>query len=140
MDWIFRGGRRPARGLGIPAADILECAMSDRRRSGRNSTRHIAKVIDATTDRVLGRLANITEDGMMVVTDKPVIVYEIYHIRLTLPKPVNGTSSLDLQAQARWSKPDRNPRFRNAGFRFVQITEDDEELIRNVFNRFCLVG
>ena len=114
--------------------------MGERRTVGRKSTRHLAKVIDSERNRLLGRLVNITAEGMMLVTDQAVDIYDIYHIRLTLPKMVNGQATLELQAQARGCRADRNPRFFNAGFQFVQINEEDEDLIRDVFNRFCLVG
>ena len=64
--------------------------MSDLRNRPRKNTPHHVKVLDDNSGLVLGRVVDITSDGLMLVSEKPVPRGLITRLRITLPEGIPG--------------------------------------------------
>jgi len=114
--------------------------MSDRRLPGRRANRHQTKVFEVASEKILGRLVNISTGGMMVISERHFEIGELLDVRIILPRPIHGVLEMELRAEARWCTPDENPQFKAVGFLFHGLTTEDKLLIEESFDRFCLVG
>jgi len=117
-----------------------EMPMQIRREHRRRNTPHLSMVFDADTDQVLGRLVDITSGGMMLVVNSAIERYKEFHVRIVLPTMVSDRTNLELRARAAWCKKDDNPDYYKAGFEFLDIREEDENLIYSVMHAMNLVG
>jgi hypothetical protein len=112
----------------------------ERRKRPRKNTPHVLFVADTEDGKILGRLVDITSDGLMLVTEDAIPTKNYFRLRLTLPRMVEGRSELVIEAESIWCKPDTNPEFYRIGFKFLNLSGQDGSLIETVMHTFTLVG
>jgi hypothetical protein len=84
--------------------------MTGKRQSARRSTVLYLKVVDEETEEEIGRLADLSREGALIVTAKPLEANGTYHVRIALPPfGIGGHPHLEGTLHHRWSRPDRNP-------------------------------
>ena len=62
--------------------------QKERRKRPRVNTPHFVTVVDAETGQPLGRLVNVTADGIMLVTETPIMPFRDFELRLLLPRMI----------------------------------------------------
>ena len=113
--------------------------MKERRKRPRKNTPYLSKVIDVASDATLGRLVDITADGLMYLASQRARKHHKFTLRLTLPAPIRGRCALEIDCVVVWCRPDSNPDFFRVGVRFQNIGGDDASLIESVMHSFKLV-
>jgi len=114
--------------------------MSNLRNRPRKNTPHHVKVLDETSGRVLGRVVDITSDGLMLVSDQSVPRGLRTHLRINLPIMVQNRSDVTVEAEAVWSKQDTNPKFYTSGWKFINLGGEEGYLLEEVMHKLNLVG
>lgn len=108
--------------------------MRQKRKLGRRHLLYYLQVLNRETGNALGRMGDITTEGMMLISDAAVEVDAVYKLRVVLPEEGFAGKTLDLDAQCLWRNRDRNPELVVCGLRFVDVGEDAmrtiEELVR----------
>jgi hypothetical protein len=94
------------------------------------------RVFTTDTHRLLGHVADITPEGLMVVSEQPVQVGREMGLRVVLPRAINGRVEVELGALSLWSRGDANPDLYDTGFRFVHIDDDDRAVIRRLVEEY----
>ncbi|ALG67794.1 PilZ domain-containing protein [Beggiatoa leptomitoformis] len=90
-------------------------------------------IVNLATQELIGHLGDISKEGILIITDKPLTMHGIYHIRIKLPEDENISKPfLDVTVEVRWEKPDINPKLQLVGCHFVTIEPDDLYLIDDV--------
>jgi hypothetical protein len=112
----------------------------ERRKRPRKNTPHYLFVTEAEEGKVLGRLVDITSDGLMLVSAEAIPTKNYFRLQITLPRMVEDRSELVVEAESIWCKPDKNPEFFRIGFRFLNLSGQDGSLIESVMHTFTLVG
>ena len=114
--------------------------MVDMRKRPRKNTPHLVRAIDDETGNVLGRVVDITSDGMMTVTSSSVSPGQQFLVRLNLPVMVHNRSDVVVETVVVWCTRDKNPNFYRAGFKFLNLRGEDGFLLEEVMHKFSLVG
>ncbi len=114
--------------------------MEDYRHRPRKNTPHNVKVVDEESGRVLGRVVDITADGMMLVTREEIAAGRYFQLRINLPVMVHHRTDISVDAKAVWCSPDTNPAYFKVGFKFANLAGEDGFLLEDVMHRFNLVG
>lgn len=114
--------------------------MEDFRHRPRKNTPHLVRVLDADSGKAVGRIVDITADGMMVVTKEKIVVGKHYNYRIILPVMVHHRSDVCVDAKAIWTKADKNSDFCRAGFKFIGLPGEDGFLLEDVMHKLNLVG
>ena len=75
---------------------------------------------------VIGHLANISQDGMMTISDRPLEIGHDYDLWLELPCVDDGPGNerLALRAHSVRSDQDVNPSFYDTGFKLLDASQD----------------
>lgn len=94
------------------------------------------RVFDGMSSKILGHLVDISEQGVMLISDSPLSANEDYRLRMHLPVPVKETAEILINATSRWCKPDTNPDFYLAGFQLHNLTADNRKIIRSLIGEF----
>ncbi len=107
--------------------------MDNRRKYKRKTTIPNIKVIDLSSNREIGHMGNFCLQGMMLVCNQALQVYDNFQFQLQLPKKVNQKDTVICDAECKWciKKTDRNY---NAGFYFTDISAEDAQLIDSRFH------
>jgi hypothetical protein len=95
----------------------------------RNHLVFYLRIFDDATNSMLGHLADISTDGIMLVSVAPIEPDKNYRLRMLLPKEVAGRLELVFEAKSCWCRPDANPDFQVSGFRFLEV---DKEMVSQI--------
>ncbi len=94
------------------------------------------RVYDAATDRPIGNIADISTDGIMIVSESSIHPDIDFMLKMIMPKELEGTKELMFQARSLWSKKDVNPDFYANGFKIHDINTSDVQLIEYLIDEF----
>ena len=77
----------------------------NRRSQRRRTLAGSVKIINQFDDVVLGRLVNITTEGLMLVNSTPLTTDTLYQVVLDLPESLNNTTRIELGMDCLWTSP-----------------------------------
>jgi hypothetical protein len=110
--------------------------MSEKRKQHRNNLIYYLKVFDRDENVLLGHLVDITSEGIMIISEKPVPVQKLFNLRLEFPRDIFGQKELDFSAMSLWSKPDLNPEYHDAGFKLQDVPLQHVLTIKKLVNEY----
>jgi len=110
--------------------------MEERRRLDRRHIMFYSRVFDRKTGQLLGYLGNITGEGVMLISELPIDVQNIYLLRLDLPDDMYSKPILNLKAKSVWCKPDIDPNFYTTGFQLLEANDEDLEIIEQIIDDY----
>ena len=110
----------------------------EKRRLTRKNLIYYLKVVDRRTGTLVGKLADISLEGIMLIHPEPIPVGRTYELRLDLPEHMEVKGPIDFSAQSKWSKKDLNPDFYAAGFQFTDIRDKDVEILKQLIEIYLL--
>ena len=99
---------------------------AEHRRNPRKRADVIIQVTNAITGETLGRIGNLSNDGMMLVANRPVREDALYQFVFHLPDERGHPLPLEVGVHEQWSEPANVPGQFWAGFRFIDIGEHDQ--------------
>ncbi len=90
-------------------------------------------VIDAKTREVLGRLGDISSEGLLIVSRKALPLDEMYTVSIPLPD-IRGFQGdvIGVQIQTCWSSPDINDELADTGCKFINPDKETLSLVANL--------
>lgn len=115
--------------------------MDDRRKLERPNLAFFTRLFDRDTGRLLGYLANLTDEGVMLIGDEPLEAGRSFRIRMELDEAILHHKHLDFDARCLWCTPDPlSSQFFNAGFQLMQIKPEDLDIIKRITHEYRLRG
>jgi c-di-GMP-binding flagellar brake protein YcgR len=106
--------------------------MDERRVLKRRHLYYYSRVFDEATQQMAGRLVDITTEGIMLVSEKPVSANTRFKFKMLLPKSIEGQKTLNLEAESRWSRQAVNPDLYDNGFQLLSVKPGDEKIIEKL--------
>jgi c-di-GMP-binding flagellar brake protein YcgR len=103
--------------------------MDERRKSPRRSLYRYLEVVDSKSKRLVGRLVNLTPEGMMLMSEKPIKEQGTRKLKVSLPESVLNLKTITVDTECRWCATSVNPDYYDAGFEFTKIPEQSAEAI-----------
>jgi hypothetical protein len=104
---------------------------SEFRRAKRRKVDGRIEVIDAMTDRVVGHLSDMSETGMLLIANQPMVSDALYQLRFRLADGNRHERTLEIGAHELWSDPAAAPGQVWTGFRFIDLAPTDLLFIRS---------
>jgi hypothetical protein len=108
---------------------ISGVVVDDRRKFKRRNLLYHLEVFDAETGEPVGRMVDITPEGLMLISHRPVEVNTELHLALEMPSEILGNKRVAFTAQTRWCRHDINPDLFDTGLQFTEIGNTDIETI-----------
>ena len=98
------------------------------------------RVIDRKSAQLIGNVADITKDGMMIISGQPLAVDQGFELRLDLSKDIFGVDHIDLDGRSIWCNPDIDPSLYNTGFKLENVSEADSKIIEQIIDLYGIRG
>lgn len=114
--------------------------MDEQRKLKRRQLVYYLKVNDRLSRELVGRLVDITTEGMMLINSDPIETNRVYQLVLDLPSEMNESRPVNIDAKSLWSRKDVNPDFYVTGFRFLTVSPEDILLISDMIWQYELPG
>ncbi|MCG2712014.1 MAG: PilZ domain-containing protein [Candidatus Omnitrophica bacterium] len=109
--------------------------MSERKFKRRHLIYYL-RVYDCNAGVLIGHLADITTDGIMLVSEAPLKTDADFNFKMTLPAELRGSRDITFNASSVWCQKDVNPDFYATGFKISNIENKDLELIESLIDSF----
>jgi hypothetical protein len=114
--------------------------MEKQRKSKRRYLTQYLKVFDRNTNEFIGRLGDISPEGIMLISEQPLETDVTYELRVDLPEAISDAGDLKINAKSLWTKPDVLPGFFDTGFQFVNVTKKRGKLIEKLIQELGVEG
>jgi hypothetical protein len=106
--------------------------IHESRRAPRRQVASRVPVLDTMSDEVIGHLGNLSESGMLLLANTPLLDDALYQFRFQ-PGLRSGTA-ITVGVHLLWSGPANTPGQAWCGFRFLNISDEQREHIREWVN------
>jgi hypothetical protein len=110
--------------------------MQDKRKLKRRHLIYYLRVFDRNNDNLIGHLADIYSEGIMLVSERSVEPNTVFQLKMNLPKEILGREQMNFDAESLWFRKDINPNFYLIGFRFLKVTRNHFALIEELLDDF----
>lgn len=104
--------------------------MSESRRARRRSMSQAIEVMDTMSESVIGRIGNLSQTGMLLISDKRVCEDALFQISFALLDSSGRLRPLEIGAQHLWCEDGSVPGQAWCGFRFIDIAPTDADFLR----------
>ena len=103
--------------------------MHERRKNSRRRLAFPAVVIDGSSGEIMGHIGNITPEGVMLRSERPVKIDGVFSLQIPLPDEIEGCSKLEVQAHSLWTQQASDPNVHVTGFEFLNISVTESRII-----------
>jgi hypothetical protein len=91
-----------------------------------------------TNSHVIGDLADITVEGMMVVSEAPLPEKTDFQLRIYLPEPIRGQRHIDFDAVSIRCKKTIHESIYTTGFRITRLDEANGPIITELIDEYAV--
>jgi len=113
-------------------------SKNNKRAKQRHDLHFYLKVADSESGKIIGRIVDLTVDGMMLVSDGAWEAGKVHKAKIILTDGLLGLATNDVEVSftTLWSKPDLNPSLFVNGVKFKDLDakarNSVEQIIRNI--------
>jgi PilZ domain-containing protein len=113
---------------------------NDLRRTQRRSVHEPVMVVDTMSEQIIGRLGNLSESGMLLVANAPLIEDALYQLRFEIGDASGKMVGIDVGAHLLWVGSANTPGQSWAGLRFLTIEQSHLAVLRQWIARPAVRG
>lgn len=99
--------------------------MVEHRRAPRRRAEEVIQVVNSITGEVAGRIANLSIDGMMLVSDRPARDDALYQYTFQLPDENGQPHRYEIGMHEQWTEQANVPGQHWVGLRFIDVAAED---------------
>lgn len=96
----------------------------------------VLAVYNRITDQMIGYLGNVSEAGLMLISELPVLVGPDFELQLRVPLSGGGWQFINLTASCLWCREDQTPGHYDSGFMLLQAPQEYDEFVRSLRDFF----
>jgi hypothetical protein len=111
--------------------------IGGRRRIQRHQLPYYLKVFNRITDKPLGYLGNVSCEGLMLISQWPLLVGARFDMRLKIPTADGAWRPIDFHATCQWSREDVTPGSYDSGFHLESPPDEFLELVEALRDYFA---
>ncbi len=106
--------------------------MHERRRHPRQPTERQLELFERHTGRHLGRLADLSAEGFMLVSEAPLVADQVIECRLQSNEAQGDLGSIEFVADCLWSRPGADGLHCWAGFHIIDLADDQSAALQRL--------
>ena len=110
--------------------------VKDQRSLERKQLIFYLKVFDRNSDDIVGKLKDVTPEGIMLTSEKPIEVDLRYQLRMVLPPEFAERKYLVFDAKSLWCKESDYHDLYDAGFILIDVSPADKSLIARLIRTY----
>lgn len=110
----------------------------DKRRLRRRHIRSYMAVHSGSDQKLIGQLVDITQQGILVISEDPVPVGSQDTLVIRLSSLLDGEAEIRFEARCVRCEADINPRYTAVGFEIAAISRSNRKLIELLIKKYGL--
>ena len=104
--------------------------MSNSRSKLRRRTDSFLGVYDRNSDKLVGRLVDMTTEGVKLLCVTSIEQDAEFQFRMELPVDIRGSKEISFDAKSVWSKQDNVSHEYNIGFKILELSPKEKQKIQ----------
>ncbi|MFQ6008767.1 MAG: PilZ domain-containing protein [Candidatus Zixiibacteriota bacterium] len=112
--------------------------MDERRKHIRKATSDYFLIYDRDTDKLVGRVLNLSPAGTMVISDSPVAVSKVIKCKMVMPRKISTRHYISFDAECRWCLENKRWKWYEIGCQLSNISEEDQSIIRQLIGEWVI--
>ena len=112
--------------------------MENKRNVERKHLIYYLKVTDQETGQIIGHAVNISNEGILLISEKPIKTGFLFQLKMFLPEKIGDSRHFEFSAVSKWSREDENPDFYNTGFQLNNVSTEAVLVIEGLTDKFCI--
>jgi len=112
--------------------------MSTRRHLARKNFVFYCEVFDGDSGKLLGRMNDLSEEGIMLLGNGPLETGRTYRLKVVFPFELAARSELEFSAECLRCQQDINPDYWDLGFRLEALTPLTRKLVDSLIERLAI--
>ena len=113
--------------------------MDEKRQYRRRSLVYNLQVADRNTGEIVGRVANLSPQGLMLITTDRLVQDAQLDLSIALPEKIFNRDRIECSAQCMWSKRNAATDFYEVGLQLFEVTDRDIEAIVALITKYRLL-
>ena len=109
----------------------------DKRICKRHELIYYLELLAYDTERCLGHILDISSEGMMVMSERPFAMHEVYFFKISYRIPHKGRHTFPIKARSRWCSRDIHANFFDTGFEMVELNQHALQSIEFIIKTMC---
>ncbi len=105
--------------------------INETRRAPRRQAAELIPVTDSMAEATIGRIGNLSESGMLLLASAPLVDDALYQLSFPLPDAQGRKANVDVGVHLLWVEGTNAPGQAWAGFRFLTISDEHRERLRD---------
>lgn len=110
--------------------------MLEKRKVRRRNSFYYLEVFEEETKNFVGRLINITTDGIMLESEEPIEVKKGYRLSMELPNSFVWKPKIIFDAKSVWCRKDGDFETYKAGFQLQNLDTKVEKQVNRLVEKF----
>lgn len=106
----------------------------DKRQADRRSLVFYLRVFDGLSNKILGHLVDISEKGVLLMTDEPVEPNGNHRLHIHLPAFIRDRHELVLKGNSRWCRQEPEQDHYLTGFQVYDIDTRTKKVVQNLIS------
>ena len=102
------------------------------RRLKKRHSYFYSRVYDENTHQQTGRLVDISTGGIRLVSENPIKTNSIFQLKMVLPKEIEGKRTITFDAVSSWCNRAANSDLYDSGFKLVDISPQNVDIIKHL--------
>ena len=94
------------------------------------------RVFDGLSNTILGHLVDMSEKGVLLMTDAPLELNKDHHLRIRLPAFVRDRHEVVLQGTSRWCRKESDPDLYLTGFQIYDFDISTKKVVSDLMKDF----
>jgi hypothetical protein len=111
----------------------------EKRKVRRRSLLYDFEVVDSATGRSVGKIVNISLEGLMLIATESQISDAVLDLQIKLPEKISGKNDINCKAKCMWCKKSEHTDFYEAGFHLFELPDDDIKAIVSLITQYRLL-
>lgn len=105
--------------------------INEFRRARRRKAPDTILVTDAMSERVVGRIGNLSESGMLLIANETLVDDALYQLQFVLPDGKGSGAPVEVGVHLLWMDRASAPGQAWTGFRFIAVAEPHMSRLRD---------
>ena len=115
--------------------DIKNFFAIEKRQRRRWELVFYLRIFDQSNGELLGHVIDISEDGLMLLSEAPIELNKDFDLNLEMPASGDaGPYKINLKARSLWQSRDANPDLVDTGFQLIDPDQESVEAIHDLID------
>jgi CheY-like chemotaxis protein len=133
----YAGAVVTLRTIEVDKQDFMEEIAKKNRKQTRKRIGTVLRLFDRSNGKSMGRLGNISLEGLKLVTREELHVASRHPFSMVLPETLGGSNTLSFDAQVVWCRKSEDvPGEFHAGFRIIRISDNDLRILVQLIDKY----